>query len=142
MNGLGITIIVGQLPKLFGFSTHADSFLAELRAFVENLGQTHTATLIVGLVVLAVLLVLPRITRRLPAVLVAVVGATLVSAVFGLAATRRCDRGGSATGGPHAVDPVDQGERCSPAADRRMGDHARVAHRHDRDRDELRGPPW
>ena len=85
MNGLGITIIVGQLPKLFGFSTHADSFLAELRAFVENLGQTHTATLIVGLVVLAVLLVLPRITRRLPAVLVAVVGATLVSAVFGLA---------------------------------------------------------
>jgi MFS superfamily sulfate permease-like transporter len=31
MNGLAITIIIGQLPKLFGFSTHADSFLAELR---------------------------------------------------------------------------------------------------------------
>ena len=27
MNGLAITIIVGQLPKLFGFSTDADSFL-------------------------------------------------------------------------------------------------------------------
>ncbi len=86
MNGLGITIIVGQLPKLFGFSTHADSFLAELRAFVDNLDQTQTTTLVVGVAVLVLLLVLPRITTRLPAVLVAVVGATVASAVFGLAA--------------------------------------------------------
>jgi high affinity sulfate transporter 1 len=85
MNGLAITIIVGQLPKLFGFSTHADSFLAELRAFVEHLNQTQTTTLLVGVAVLVLLLVLPRITTRLPAVLVAVLGATVASAVFGLA---------------------------------------------------------
>ncbi len=85
MNGLGITIIVGQLPKLFGFSTHADSFLAELRAFIDNLDQTQTTTLVVGLAVLTLLLVLPRITTRLPAVLVGVVGATVASAVLGLA---------------------------------------------------------
>ncbi len=85
MNGLAITIIVGQMPKLFGFSTHADSFLAELRAFVENLDQTQTTTLLVGVAVLVLLLVLPRITTRLPAVLVGVVGATVASAVFGLA---------------------------------------------------------
>lgn len=85
MNGLAITIIVGQLPKLFGFSTHADSFLAELRAFVENLDQTQTTTLVVGVAVLVVLLLLPRITTRLPAVLVGVLGATVASAVFGLA---------------------------------------------------------
>ena len=29
MNGLAITIIVGQLPKLFGFSTDADGFIDE-----------------------------------------------------------------------------------------------------------------
>ncbi len=85
MNGLAITIIIGQLPKLFGFSTSADSFLKEVRVFVENLDQTHATTLIVGLAVLALLLVLPRITTRLPAVLVAVVGATAASAAFGLA---------------------------------------------------------
>jgi high affinity sulfate transporter 1 len=84
MNGLGITIIVGQLPKLFGFSTHADSFLAEIHAFAEKIDQTHTTTLIVGLAVLAVLLLLPRATKRVPAVLVAVVAATAVSAVLGL----------------------------------------------------------
>jgi high affinity sulfate transporter 1 len=85
MNGLAITIIVGQLPKLFGFSTHADSFLAELRAFAENLDQTQTTTLVVGVAVLIVLLVLPRITTRLPAILAGVVGATVVSAALGLA---------------------------------------------------------
>jgi high affinity sulfate transporter 1 len=85
MNGLAITIIVGQLPKLFGFSTSADSFLKEVRVFAEGLDQTHATTLIVGVAVLALLLVLPRITTRLPAVLVAVVAATVGSAVFGLA---------------------------------------------------------
>ena len=33
MNGLAVTIIVGQLPKLFGFSTDADGFVDEIRAF-------------------------------------------------------------------------------------------------------------
>jgi len=84
MNGLAITIIVGQLPKLFGFSTDADGFFDELRAFFNHLDDTKTAALLVGLGVLAILLVLPRITRKIPAVLVAVVAATVVSAIFGL----------------------------------------------------------
>jgi high affinity sulfate transporter 1 len=84
MNGLAVTIIVGQLPKLFGFSTNADSFFDELRAFADNLDQTETAALIVGVAVLAILLFLPRVTRRVPAVLVAVVAATAASAAFGL----------------------------------------------------------
>ncbi len=85
MNGLAITIIVGQLPKLFGYSTDADSFLDELDAFVDGLDETVGAALLVGVAVLAVLLVLPRITRRVPAVLVAVVGATVASALLDLA---------------------------------------------------------
>ena len=86
MNGLAVTIIVGQLPKLFGFSTSADSFLKEVKVFFEGLDQTTTAALLVGLGTLALLLVLPRITRRVPAVLVAVVAATAVSAIFDLSA--------------------------------------------------------
>ena len=85
MNGLGITIVVGQLPKLFGFSTDASGFIGEVRAFFRGLDKTSATTLAVGAACLVVLLVLPRFTRRLPAVLVAVVGATLVSAALGLA---------------------------------------------------------
>jgi high affinity sulfate transporter 1 len=85
MNGLGITIVVGQLPKLFGFSTDASGFIDELRAFFRGLDKTSATTLVVGAACLLVLLVLPRLTRRVPAVLVAVVGATVVSAALGLA---------------------------------------------------------
>lgn len=85
MNGLAVTIIVSQLPKLFGFSTDADGFVDELAEFVTNLDETHAATLAVGLAVLVVLIVMPRFTQRLPAILVAVVGVTIVSAVLGLA---------------------------------------------------------
>jgi high affinity sulfate transporter 1 len=86
MNGLAITIIVGQLPKLFGFSTSADSFLKEVRVFFEGLDQTSTTTLAVGVGVLALLLVLPRVAPRLPAILIAVVAATGLSAALGLSA--------------------------------------------------------
>ena len=86
MNGLAITIIVGQLPKLFGFSTEGDSFVDDVVAFFSNLDQTNTTTLLVGLGTLALLLGLPRISKKIPAVLVAVVAATVVSAAFDLAA--------------------------------------------------------
>ena len=60
MNGLAITIIVGQLPKLFGFSTDADSFFGDVREFFKGLDQTETGALLVGVGVLLVLLLLPR----------------------------------------------------------------------------------
>ncbi len=84
MNGLALVIIVGQLPKLCGFSTDAEGFGPELKAFLVHLDATVGAALAVGLGVLAILLVLPRVTRKLPAVLVAIVAATVVSAVFNL----------------------------------------------------------
>jgi high affinity sulfate transporter 1 len=83
MNGLAITIIVGQLPKLSGFSTDADNFVGEIREFVTNFDQRDATALAIGLVTLAVLLGLPRITKKIPAVLVAVVGATVATAIFG-----------------------------------------------------------
>ena len=84
MNGLAIIIIVGQLPKLFGFSTDAEGFGPELKAFVLGLDGTVGAALVVGLGVLAILLVLSRFTKVVPAVLVGIVAATVVSAIFDL----------------------------------------------------------
>ena len=42
MNGLAVTILVGQLPKLFGFSVEGDSFIAELRGFVKGVANGDT----------------------------------------------------------------------------------------------------
>ena len=43
MNGLALTIIVGQLPKLFGFSADADGLHRRgRRGFVEGLADGET----------------------------------------------------------------------------------------------------
>ena len=138
MNGLAVTIIVGQLPKLFGFSTDADGFGDEIRAFVEHLDQTEGAALAVGVGVLAVLLILPRFTRRIPAVLVAVAGATIVSAALEPRGPRRRDRRITAERRPEPVVPLDVGRRRRPVAPRRHRHRPRLAHRHHRHRVGLR----
>lgn len=84
MNGLAVVIVVGQLPKLFGFSTDAQGFGDEVKAFFTGLDGTVGAALAVGLAVLAILLILPRFTTVLPAVLVGIVVATVASALFDL----------------------------------------------------------
>jgi high affinity sulfate transporter 1 len=84
MNGLALVIIVGQLPKLFGYSTDAEGFGPEVKAFFLGLDSTVGWALAVGLGVLAILLVLPRFTRLLPAVLVGIALATIVSAALDL----------------------------------------------------------
>jgi high affinity sulfate transporter 1 len=84
MNGLAITIVVGQLPKLFGFSTDADGFVEEVGAFFLGLDETNDTTLVLGLATLAVLMALPLVSKKIPAVLVAVVGATVAVGLLDL----------------------------------------------------------
>jgi high affinity sulfate transporter 1 len=87
LNGLALTILIGQLPKLFGFSTDANGLIAEARAFVHGLssGEAVGAAVAIGLVSLALILVLGRWLPRVPGVLVAVIAAIVASSVFDLA---------------------------------------------------------
>jgi high affinity sulfate transporter 1 len=75
MNGLAVTILVGQLPKLFGFSVDGDGFRAELTGFVRGVadGDTVGASLAIGVCGLVLILALQRWWPRLPGVLIAVV---------------------------------------------------------------------
>jgi high affinity sulfate transporter 1 len=86
MNGLALTIFVGQLPKLFGFSTDANGLIAEAKAFVNGLsaGDAVGAAVAIGLVSLGLILVLGRWLPRVPGVLVAVVAAIAATSVFDL----------------------------------------------------------
>ena len=51
MNGLALTILVGQLPKLFGFKIDADDFLGEVTGFIKGLahGEAVAAAAAVGI---------------------------------------------------------------------------------------------
>jgi high affinity sulfate transporter 1 len=88
MNGLALTIFIGQLPKLFGFSTDADGLIAETQAFVQGVaaGDAVPAAVGIGLFSLAVMVILGRVLPKVPAVLVAVVAAMVLVVVLDLGA--------------------------------------------------------
>ncbi|MBR0900389.1 sulfate permease [Bradyrhizobium tropiciagri] len=87
MNGIALTVLISQLPKLFGFSIDGDGPLRSLWAIVGAIldGKTHWVTLAIGLATLAAILLLAR-NKRLPSILIAVVAATVVTGVLGLGA--------------------------------------------------------
>jgi high affinity sulfate transporter 1 len=87
MNGIALTVLLSQLPKLFGFSTDAKGVVPETQAFVRGVadGETNTVALVIGVACLLVILAFKRWRPQVPGVLVAVVGATVAVGVFGLA---------------------------------------------------------
>ena len=87
MNGLALTILIGQLPKLFGFSVDADGLINETRGFVDGLaaGDAVGAAVAIGVVSLALILAIGRLWPRIPGVLIAVIAAIAAASVFGLA---------------------------------------------------------
>ena len=87
LNGIALTIIVGQLPKLFGFSVDAEGLMDEAVGFADGLraGLTNPVALAVGVASLAFIVAAGRVVPRLPAILVVVVVGTIVSAVASLA---------------------------------------------------------
>jgi high affinity sulfate transporter 1 len=87
MNGLALTILIGQLPKLFGFSVDADGLIAEAAGFVKGVaaGEAVGAAVAIGLLGLVLILVLQRWLPKIPAVLIGVVVSILAAWMFDLA---------------------------------------------------------
>jgi len=83
--GLAVVIVIGQLPKLFGYSVDADGLIDEAVAFVQHLDSTVTPALLIGLLSLGIILGLRRTAPRIPGILVAVVVAIGLSIALDLA---------------------------------------------------------
>ncbi len=100
MNGIALTVLISQLPKLFGLSIDADGPLASLWATGEAIlqGKTNWTTFLVGAGTLATIFLLKG-SKRLPGILIAVVGATV--------AVGALDLGGRA--GVSVLGPLPQG---------------------------------
>jgi len=86
MNGIAITVMLSQIPKLLGFSVDAAGPLRQALGIVENVsaGHTNIAAFGIGGFTLALILVLKR-WPRVPGMLIGVVLATVLTAVFDLA---------------------------------------------------------
>lgn len=85
MNGIALTVLIGQLPKLFGFSIESQGPARDawsiIRALLES--KSNWVAFIVGGLTLVVILALKR-KQRVPSTLLAVIGATLAVGMFDL----------------------------------------------------------
>jgi high affinity sulfate transporter 1 len=87
MNGIALTVLISQLPKLLGFSIESQGLPRDSWAIAGAVleGRTNWIAFLVGAGALAVILLLKGV-RRVPGILVAVVGATVIVGVLDLAA--------------------------------------------------------
>jgi high affinity sulfate transporter 1 len=84
LNGIALIIIAGQLQKLFGYSGSEEEFFPKLTEFIVQLDDSHLPTLVLGLSLLTVLIILRRISPRLPAALIVVIVGIAVVVLLGL----------------------------------------------------------
>ncbi len=85
MNGIALTVLISQLPKMLGFSIESTGPLRNMVRIIESVadGKTNYASLLIGLSTLIVIMFLKRY-KRVPGILIAVVGATIVTAIWQL----------------------------------------------------------
>jgi len=100
MNGIAFTVLINQLPKMFGFSIESVGPLRDLKQIAEGVagGKSNWTALAVGAATLVAILFLKRF-KKLPAILIAVVGATIAVALFHL----------DQTAGVKVLGPLPQG---------------------------------
>ncbi|MBL8894635.1 MAG: STAS domain-containing protein, partial [Rhizobiales bacterium] len=100
MNGIALTVLISQIPKLLGFKIESSGPLHDLAAIVDGIlgGKINWVALAIGGCALAAILLLKRY-KRIPSILIAVVVATIIVGAFNL----------SETAGLSVLGPLPQG---------------------------------
>ena len=85
--GIAVTIVIGQIKDLLGLTyptgTVTIDAIDKMSAAVQNIGTFNWQALLVGVVCLAILIVWPKVSSRIPASLIAVIaGAAMVPAFY------------------------------------------------------------
>ena len=127
LNGVSISIALGQAGKLFAFETSARGIAPRLFEIVGKLGQTHWPTFAIAILAFAVLLLAPRLTRRLPAALIAMVVAGAAVALLGLDAAGVATIGAVPAGLPSLGLPSVPVERIAAVLPELLGAAAGIA---------------
>ena len=88
LNGIALTVLVTQMPKLFGFSAGTYDVTHGIAAFARGVlaGETRPPALIIGGCCVAIILLTRRFTPRVPGVLIAVILATVAVTALDLGA--------------------------------------------------------
>lgn len=85
MNGIALTVLISQLPKMFGFSIESKGPLLNIFQIGLSIfeGKTNPAAISIGLGTFLVIMIL-KPYKRIPGILIAVIGATIVTGILNL----------------------------------------------------------
>jgi len=84
--GLGIYIVIGQLPKLVGVEKADGNALQEVAGWIADIGQWDRLSVLVGLLSVIALFAMERLVPRVPAALVVVTASVMVARAVDLGA--------------------------------------------------------
>jgi SulP family sulfate permease len=107
-NGIAVLIASTQIKDFLGLETNAvpSEFLLRMRLLVDNLGSVRWPAVLLAIGSLLIILLLPKLTKRVPGSIVALVIATVAVAAFGLSVeTIGSKFGGIPTGLPQVSLP-------------------------------------
>ena len=87
-SGIAVTIVIGQIKDFLGLTfapgTNAVESMEKIEAIVESIGTFNPLALVTGLVALAILILWPKVSKKIPGSLVAVLLITVIVAISGL----------------------------------------------------------
>jgi high affinity sulfate transporter 1 len=106
--GVGIVIVVDQVPKLLGIHFHKGSFFHNVLAIVQGVPQASLLTVAVAVVMIGLLIAIERFLPRAPAPLIAVAAGIAAVSLFGLPAHGVATVGNVPTGLPAFTRPDPQ----------------------------------
>ncbi len=122
--GIAVTIVIGQLKDFMGLAYPAGTAPIEsmdkLACVVQNLGTLNVQALAVGLACLAVLVLWPRVTERVPASLVAVLAGIALVSGLNLSVNTIGDLYSIQGGAPRFAMPQLSLDLLAPAAAQRL----------------------
>jgi len=89
LNGIALTVLIGQLPKVFGFPASGNNFLQETNGLIQGIvnGQINWISFAIGFSCLMLILGCRKWASRIPGVLIAVAGATMIASLLDLSTT-------------------------------------------------------
>ena len=77
--GIGITLLIGQIKDLCGFTAEGTEAIHKIISYIENIKTFHLPTFIVGVIGLICVIVLPKINKKIPSAFVALILCTVVT---------------------------------------------------------------
>jgi high affinity sulfate transporter 1 len=83
-SGIGLVIVVDQIPKLLGLHIDKAGFFRDILSIVRHLPETSLATLVLAVLMLVLIFLIEKFAHHAPAPLIAIGAAIAASAFLGL----------------------------------------------------------